>query len=264
MTSTTKHDSEFPVYQPQFTSFSREPKRQAERVPCAVEDHLDVDAPISGQRFACMSFLSPESAIKRKEAFFYERFVADRCAKLSEMVEELSSMGPECAHIAKAFRERHSGWFDPSKTAYELDAFTSANFEALNREYLELNSFQTSMRGFKVRGCYDTEKEARDRAQAIRVVDPNFDVFVAMVGAWCPWDPSEEALDNVEYQETELNTLMKHYRENQEAKAKAYADDTATKVAAAVAEGRQAHPLEDVKVDAAVGESSNVPHEMFK
>ena len=34
-------------------------------------DLLDEDKPISGQKFACISFISPETIIKQKEMFFY-------------------------------------------------------------------------------------------------------------------------------------------------------------------------------------------------
>jgi len=213
-------------------------QQQPERVPCAVEDHLAVDDPIVGQRFVCISFLSPEDAIRDKDSFVFEKFAADRAAKLGEMIDELSSMSPEAALLGKAFRERHSAWFDPAEVTAELIAFKADNFDSLNREYLEKNAFQTSMRGFKVRGSYDSEKEARDRAHAIRAIDPDFDVFVAMVGAWCPWSPSEATVKDVVYQETELNSLMKTYREGHERKGQAYADETATKVAAAIAHGK--------------------------
>ena len=38
-------------------------------------DLLDEDKPISGQKFACMSFISPEHIIKQKEMFYFEEFL---------------------------------------------------------------------------------------------------------------------------------------------------------------------------------------------
>ena len=40
-----------------------------------ISDLLSVDAPIAGQNFACLSFLSPEKIIRRKEEFFFNEFV---------------------------------------------------------------------------------------------------------------------------------------------------------------------------------------------
>ena len=38
-------------------------------------DLLDEDATIAGQKFACVSFISPEKIIKQRELFFFERFI---------------------------------------------------------------------------------------------------------------------------------------------------------------------------------------------
>ena len=38
-------------------------------------DLLDEDKPISGQKLACMSFISPEHIIKQKEMFYFEEFL---------------------------------------------------------------------------------------------------------------------------------------------------------------------------------------------
>ena len=38
-------------------------------------DLLDEDKPIAGQKFACLSFISPEHIIKQREHFFFQKFV---------------------------------------------------------------------------------------------------------------------------------------------------------------------------------------------
>ena len=38
-------------------------------------DLLEEDKPISGQKFACLSFVSPEHIIKQREQFFFEEFL---------------------------------------------------------------------------------------------------------------------------------------------------------------------------------------------
>ena len=37
-------------------------------------DLLEEDKQISGQKFACLSFVSPEDIIKQREHFFFEEF----------------------------------------------------------------------------------------------------------------------------------------------------------------------------------------------
>jgi hypothetical protein len=72
------------------------------------------------------------------------------------------------------------------------------------------------MRGIKVRGVYPTHKEAKERAKEIRKFDPDFHVFVGEVGKWLPQDPDPNSCKTQEYQEKELNDLMKSYKDNQE------------------------------------------------
>ena len=49
-----------------------------------------------------------------------------------------------------------------------------------------------------------------------------FNIFVAQVGVWCPWSPNPEEIQEQEYAETQLNTLMKGYRENMELRDQFY------------------------------------------
>jgi hypothetical protein len=39
-------------------------------------DLLEEDRPISEQKFVCLSFVSPEFLIKKKELFYFEEFVS--------------------------------------------------------------------------------------------------------------------------------------------------------------------------------------------
>ena len=40
-----------------------------------LEDYLDEDEPITGQKYALISFVSPENVLEKKELFFFERFL---------------------------------------------------------------------------------------------------------------------------------------------------------------------------------------------
>ena len=76
------------------------------------------------------------------------------------------------------------------------------------------------MRGVKVRGVYDTKREADVRAKVLQRQDKQHNVFVGQIGYWLPWDPSLSYMDKVqgEYLDNDLNTLMQKYNENQENK----------------------------------------------
>jgi hypothetical protein len=73
----------------------------------------------------------------------------------------------------------------------------------------------------KVRGCYDSIDEAKKRADFLRNIDPNINVYVGEVGKWLPFDDDPEKAKDHDYQNKRLNEMMKGYLENQE-KAKEF------------------------------------------
>lgn len=68
---------------------------------------------------------------------------------------------------------------------------------------------------FKFRGAFGTEEEARDYAQKLRQVDNDFDIFIAPVGSWQPFNPKLEDIKDQEYYEKQLNDIMKNYKEQE-------------------------------------------------
>jgi hypothetical protein len=100
--------------------------------------------------------------------------------------------------------------------AYET--FLFKNRKKLEDEFFAKNSFRTTVRGLKVRGCYDTYEEAAHRAKTLQKLDPSFNVFVGQVGFWLPWDPTTTEIQNQEFAEDQLNSLMKNYKDNESKK----------------------------------------------
>ncbi len=96
--------------------------------------------------------------------------------------------------------------------------FKSTNSTEIESDYHRDNNFQTSIRGLKVRGVFDTIEEAKNRSEFLKKIDNKFDIFIGQVGVWCPWSPNPNDLQNQEYSETQLNTLMKKYKENMQSK----------------------------------------------
>ena len=54
-------------------------------------DYLEVDDPIPGQNYVCLSFISPESLIESKEGFKVAKFLQSIC-KDKEVFLSLSSI----------------------------------------------------------------------------------------------------------------------------------------------------------------------------
>jgi hypothetical protein len=56
--------------------------KNSSSTPKVQEDFLDVDPEIRGQEYVCLSFISPESVLKRKDLFFFQKFMRFYEAKI--------------------------------------------------------------------------------------------------------------------------------------------------------------------------------------
>lgn len=188
---------------------SKEMKQQSRTSAQEVEtDFLDVDRPIPGQNFVCMSFLSPESAIKERYLWYIKSFLQS----LTEDIPQPENM-PELEFKNKLQK------IVTNKVSYNgvsslWEDFLYEKRETLEQQYDEKVDFQTSTRGLKIRGTYGSYREAKKRSEQIAKFDTNHHVYIGQIGHWLPWDPDPHEVPEQEYQEKELNTLMKKYREN--------------------------------------------------
>lgn len=182
------------------------------------EDFLDEDPPLRGQNYVCLSFVSPEDVIKKKDVFFFENFVEDFSSQMQDLFKNLSEKYTEDADKFKMIEDRYAYIFKQDALKDEYKFFLSTRESDLDKKFYEENNFQTSIRGMKVRGVFDTMREAEIRAQVLKKLDDRFNVYVAQVGCWCPWSPNPDDITNQEYSETHLNTLMKKYKDNEDKK----------------------------------------------
>jgi hypothetical protein len=72
------------------------------------------------------------------------------------------------------------------------------------------------IRGFKVRGMYNNEEEAKDRCKNLYNVESTINTYVGNIGHWVPWEDNSDNAEDFEYANDELNNLMKAHKENQE------------------------------------------------
>lgn len=180
------------------------------------QDFLDQDPPLRGQKYVCLSFISPEDVIKKKEVFFFEHFIQDFAGAMNEFFEKLGEKYQDDKLTLESIKERYACVFSKDSIVDEYNYFINNHTSSLEEEYFEKNDFQTTIRGIKVRGVFDTLKEAEVRAQVLKRIDDKFNVYVAEVGCWCPWSPNPDEIQDQEYAESHLNTLMKNYKENQD------------------------------------------------
>lgn len=187
-------------------------------------DLLDEDKPIAGQKFTCISFVSPEKILKKKEIFFFEQFLkhwdfTKSTQKFTQFLNFLSfKYNLNFDKVMGDFQEYTKSEKDELvKTTIDDDYknFLDAKEDDLSEEFSSLYNFQTHTRGIKVRGSYPTQQEAELRCRMLREIDPNHDVFVGPVGMWMPWNPEAYKTGRVEYLEDELNQLMKEKNINE-------------------------------------------------
>lgn len=179
-------------------------------------DFLDQDPPLRNQNYVCLSFISPEDVIKKKETYMFENFVKGFSDDMKEFFVHMKEKYPAESDMLQNIQERYSYVFDTEKIQEEFQFYLSTKGSHLEEEYFQKNDFQTTIRGIKVRGVFDTLREAEIRAQVLKKIDDKFHVYVAQVGCWCPWSPNPDDISNQEYAETHLNTMVRQYKENQE------------------------------------------------
>jgi hypothetical protein len=176
-------------------------------------DYLEVDETIPGQNYVCLSFLSPESLMQNKEAFKCVKFLQSYCKEQKLKFEEVYS---------------------------KYQDFTYKYEDKLQRDFDEQNDFQTSVRGLKVRGVFDTRQAAEDRAKKLSLRDSAFHTFVGQVGYWLPWDPNADKVEGEVFQDSQLNNMMEKYQENNVNRDIFYEEQKREKVKAAQEEVRKA------------------------
>lgn len=186
--------------------------------PVKEMDFLESDPPLRNQNYACISFISPEDVIKKKEAYFFETYIKDFSKSMNDFFDNLSKKyGNEVSTIA-SIKERFIHVFETDKINDDYYNYYNMHSEELERAYYEANKLQTSIRGIKLRGNFDSKEEAELRCKVIKRFDDKSHVFVCQVGCWCPWSPNPDDIEDAEYAETQLNTLVKNYKKNQEEK----------------------------------------------
>lgn len=262
---------------------------------------LEGDDEIRGQKYVCLSFISPDKAMLRnKDMFmiskFLEFFALDYKVRATESfvlgeLREIQSVlsdvelqlsngaGAEdkeellkklAADVAKS-REKLS-----RRTTEDLEAHVKANlsdfkestiqeayerFMVTNRQKLEDEfhksvDFQTTLLGLKIRGVYATNEQAVARAKALHKKDPYFNVYVADVGEWLPWDPNPDDVQDGEYANDQLNKLMQAYRENAAKRDAFFEEEKRQKMADAAAKAEAAKKAQA----AAGGAGASVGH----
>ena len=188
-------------------------------------DLLEEDKPLAGQKFVCVSFVSPEKILKQKEIFFFEEFLKkwDLNKSMEKFVQFLNFASFKYKltfdDVMKDFQDfitEEKDTITASTLTDDYKTFVDKNEEELEKSFSIAHNFQTHTRGIKIRGSYPSIEEAELRCKMLREIDPHHDVYVGPVGLWMPWEPEAYKTGRVEYMEEELNKLMSEKSKSEE------------------------------------------------
>ena len=181
-------------------------------------DYLDEDKPIRNQNFCLLSFISPEDVLINKETYYFNKFLNNFAKDMNTLFEGIQTKYPDSSDLIDTIKTNHGYIFNSNEMNDQYKFFKSCNSSEIEADFHRENNFMTTMRGIKVRGVFDTIEEAKNRSEFLKRTDDKFNIYIAQVGCWCPWSPDPNDLQNQEYAETQLNTLMKQYKQNMQNK----------------------------------------------
>lgn len=93
--------------------------------------------------------------------------------------------------------------------------------------------------GLKIRGVVNTLDQAKSQTQKLMNIDNNYDIYTVEVGKFFPLAVEPMEIQNVEYQNTQLNELIKGYLENKETANQQWHARKNEMVQQAIREGQQ-------------------------
>jgi hypothetical protein len=206
------------------SSFEKKKLKSGKENPKYI-DLCDEDPPVAGQKFACMSFISPEKVLKKREVYLFDQFVKrwDMTKSMAKFADFLAFLSykyslnhPEMMEAFEEFVKEEQETLKKDGIEDDYKNFLDKHEDKINEQFQKENGFQTSVRGLKVRGVFPTQEEAEMKCKKLREADPHHDIYVGPVGVWIPWDPDAYKTGRIEFMEEELNQLHHEKLKNEE------------------------------------------------
>ena len=135
-------------------------------------DVLDEDAGIAGQKFTCISFLSPDKILEKRETFLFNKFVEQwdftkSMNKFGDFINFISykyNLNVETLfQDYNDFCKEEQDMLQKNGVSDDFQNFLDNNEEKLSEQFQRDHAFQTSVRGLKSRGQLTTQEEAEQR-----------------------------------------------------------------------------------------------------
>ena len=192
-------------------------------------DYLDSDPVNHDQRYCLLSAIFPESMVEKKELYYFQEYFKKVIEKGVVGDNDIKKFKKdELARLQEITTNMKENYTD----------FKAANWEALDEKFAAATENATNTFGIKIRGVFCNIAEAKAKSGVLQRRDPDHNVFIGEVGKWLPLNPSlEYFVENQEYLDEELNTLMKKYQENLQLRDDYYEQQKRDRIAKARSEG---------------------------
>lgn len=172
-------------------------------------DYLKEDPVITGQEVALISFVEPQEKrlLKNRESFFATRFLKGFIEEYKIAVEN-TTKNPDM-EITPEIQEKLDISYENIKSRYY--DFLKFNLSELDQEFDKNHNENKvpTVTGFKVRGTYPTQLVTKGKARELQALEPAINVYCVPVGKWIPYCPLNEQQVESEYQEEQLNEILK-------------------------------------------------------
>lgn len=217
------------------------------------ELELETPNPTFKQKYCVISFVSPEDRIKQrffqdantflqtdvnKQIINYSTYICKDLntkfmKKMEDIIDTYSTSENEIYKQSSLFLKEikdnillnedkepekmyRTYKLDENELIDRFDAYKVVNDVNLKKSFNSKYGNETSVRGLKVSGVYETENEARKSAEFhVKNIEPGVNSMIMPVGYWCPFDPNPDGIKESEYLVNELNELMHNYNDNQ-------------------------------------------------
>lgn len=182
---------------------------------------LTKDPAIRGQNWVCLSFVSPEDVLIKRELYELFEFLKPLASDVRELIDNSASNLP--ADMVNAIRQKYSYLWNEDEMKSFFGNFRSQNCLKLENDYRDKFGAATNVRAVKVRGVFDSMEEAHAKCRDLRDFDNGmFNIYVASVGCWCPWSPDPNEISDNVFMDDALQKLMTNYVENARQRDKMY------------------------------------------
>jgi hypothetical protein len=189
-----------------------------------VVDYLDEDPELPNQRYVIVSFISPEKVIERKQDFFFKHFMqwtdydfkVKGLEHLADYIAKKYSLKiDDVMKDVHDFEKTHRDEIKKSDIPEQYQVFLLKHEKEVQEAFDKANNFQCNIRGVKVRRAFPSYEEAQLWCKVLQRKYPKDNLMIGRMGCWLPWEPSEHLMENVEYANSQLNEIMRKYKENE-------------------------------------------------